>query len=406
MGHYLMGTTFTSSGNLYFQWELSPGSGNALCILFPTSVDKPLVDSVDIDIPREDGNGYIMANIRIKFEWQPPRCGTCKIFDHLDSVCPMKRLDSPLNKCVMHAYEVKDKQHVQATGRKGKGNSNIGQSLDTTKKPSPSNSSLNGKSSYDDISLQELRKFVNKSIQDESVLEQIGNYDINGCTSREKQGEQVLSKKPSSSMEVLNEDSDTDGAKVFIPKHRTTFPSSSGIGGQPLEEDAYDDYEDKFVDYPSLHQVYGDHFDFKYTFTFVFWINSWKRVLALEEAKTTQDKVITKLKLRVKRLEKKRKASTSQPMKMRLFKSRVETFSDKILGEDASKQGRNDDKTKEFNLTEGANTKVVVEDKGSDEKGSSTTDQVSTVRPEVSTATPSTPPTTTTIFSDKDLTIA
>nr|GFA92948.1 hypothetical protein [Tanacetum cinerariifolium] len=31
-----VGTPFTSSGNLYCQWELSPGSGNALCILFPT----------------------------------------------------------------------------------------------------------------------------------------------------------------------------------------------------------------------------------------------------------------------------------------------------------------------------------------------------------------------------------
>nr|GFB33806.1 hypothetical protein [Tanacetum cinerariifolium] len=31
-----LGTTFTGSGNLYCQWELSPGSGNALCILFPT----------------------------------------------------------------------------------------------------------------------------------------------------------------------------------------------------------------------------------------------------------------------------------------------------------------------------------------------------------------------------------
>nr|GEU82458.1 copia protein [Tanacetum cinerariifolium] len=31
-----VGTTFTGSGNLYCQWEVSPGSGNALCILFPT----------------------------------------------------------------------------------------------------------------------------------------------------------------------------------------------------------------------------------------------------------------------------------------------------------------------------------------------------------------------------------
>ncbi|GKB69350.1 hypothetical protein Tco_0930762, partial [Tanacetum coccineum] len=140
-----------------------------------------------------------------------------------------------------------------------------------------------------------------------------------------------------------------------------------------------------------------------------------KRVLALEEAKTAQDRVITRLKLRVKRLEKKRKARTPQPIKRRLFKGRVETSTDKSLGEDASKQGRNDDKTEKLNLTDGADTKVIVEDKGSVERGGSTTDQVSTARPEVSAAsvpvnvsaaTPSTPPTTITIFGDEDLTIA
>ncbi|GKA44223.1 hypothetical protein Tco_0736947 [Tanacetum coccineum] len=137
--------------------------------------------------------------------------------------------------------------------------------------------------------------------------------------------------------------------------------------------------------------------------------------LSGEEAKTAQDKVITRLKLRVKRLEKKRKARTPQPIKRRLFKGRVETSTDKSLGEDASKQGRNDDKIEELNLTDGADTEVIVEDKGSGEKGGSTADQVSTARPEVSAAsvpvnvsaaTPSTPPTTTTIFGDEDLTIA
>ncbi|GJR53858.1 hypothetical protein Tco_1404379 [Tanacetum coccineum] len=140
-----------------------------------------------------------------------------------------------------------------------------------------------------------------------------------------------------------------------------------------------------------------------------------KKVLALEEAKTTQDRVITRFKLRVNRLEKKIKARTPQPMKRRLFKGRVETSTDKSLGEDASKQERNDDKTKERNLTDGADTDVIVEDKGSGEKGGSTADQVSPARPKVSAAsvpvnvsaaTPSTPPTTTTIFGDEDLTIA
>ncbi|GKB19071.1 hypothetical protein Tco_0852994 [Tanacetum coccineum] len=113
-----------------------------------------------------------------------------------------------------------------------------------------------------------------------------------------------------------------------------------------------------------------------------------KRVLALEEAKTAQDRVITRLKLRVKRLEKKRQARTPQPMKRKLFKGSVETSTDK---------------------------KVIVEYKGSGEKGGSTADQFSTARPEVSAAsvpvnvsaaTPSTPPIITTIFDDEDITIA
>nr|GEV36304.1 putative ribonuclease H-like domain-containing protein [Tanacetum cinerariifolium] len=55
-------------------------------------------------------------------------------------------------------------------------------------------------------------------------------------------------------------------------------------------------------------------------------------------------------------------------------------------GEDASKQGRNDDKIEELNLTDEADSEVIVEDKGSGEKCGSTVDQVSTARPKVSTA--------------------
>ncbi|GJU68813.1 zinc knuckle CX2CX4HX4C containing protein [Tanacetum coccineum] len=81
-------------------------------VLVEVSADKPLVESVDIDIPREDGKGYITANVRIEFEWQPPRCGTCKIFDHLESVCPMNRAAGPSKKCDTHANVKKDKRPV------------------------------------------------------------------------------------------------------------------------------------------------------------------------------------------------------------------------------------------------------------------------------------------------------
>ncbi|GJR85934.1 hypothetical protein Tco_0209945 [Tanacetum coccineum] len=108
--------------------------------------------------------------------------------------------------------------------------------------------------------------FVDNSAKEESVLEFIGNKDINGCTSRDKQGDKVSSKKSSSSMEIFNEDSDTDEDEVFLPNDGNSFPSSSGGGGQTLEEDmlnAYDDYEDQFEEYPSSYQEFCDQFDFK-----------------------------------------------------------------------------------------------------------------------------------------------
>ncbi|GJW70009.1 hypothetical protein Tco_0126926 [Tanacetum coccineum] len=107
------------------------------------------------------------------------------------------------------------------------------------------------------------------------------------------------------------------------------------------------------------------------------------RVLALEEAKTAQDKVITRLKLRVKRLEKKRKERTLQPIKRRLFKdSDFDVLDDDM--EDV-----------EGETVHTATTGV-----------SAVSALVTTASVAISTAEPRTPPTTTTtIFGDEDLTI-
>ncbi|GJZ45435.1 hypothetical protein Tco_0593031, partial [Tanacetum coccineum] len=79
--------------------------------------------------------------------------------------------------------------------------------------------------------------------------------------------------------------------------------------------------------------------------------------------------------------------------------------------EEAMNEGRQSNETKELNLD--ADTEVIVEDKGSSEKGGST---VSTARPEVNTARPdvgtarqeigTADPTTTTIFDDEEMTLA
>ncbi|GJX07343.1 putative ribonuclease H-like domain-containing protein [Tanacetum coccineum] len=133
------------------------------------------------------------------------------------------------------------------------------------------------------------------------------------------------------------------------------------------------------------------------------------RVLALENVKTAQDLEITSLKKRVKKLEKKKKARTPQ-LKRRLFKVRIESSADKSLGdqEDASKQGRNiaeSDQDEEISFVqEDAETQGRYDQ---DIDVTTVSAPITTAGVSVSTAEPSTPPTTTTtVIEDEDLTIA
>ncbi|GJY18956.1 hypothetical protein Tco_0390447 [Tanacetum coccineum] len=124
-------------------------------------------------------------------------------------------------------------------------------------------------------------------------------------------------------------------------------------------------------------------------------------VLALESIKDAQAAEISALKSRIKKLEKKCKPSISHHRAWL-----------KIVDE-----GRKSGEIEEVKLTD--DTKVV-EDKGSGDKGGNTEELVSTAKPEVSTARPNvdaarkedsavkprTPPTTTSIFEDEDITMA
>ncbi|GJY69574.1 retrovirus-related pol polyprotein from transposon TNT 1-94 [Tanacetum coccineum] len=105
-----------------------------------------------------------------------------------------------------------------------------------------------------------------------------------------------------------------------------------------------------------------------------------KQVLDLEKEKDAQAVEILKLKQRVKKLERKRKSSISHPRR-RIYRQ-VESSDDDLDEEDASKQGRESDKTKSIA-------------------------PVTTTGVSISTAKPRSPPTTTaTAFIDEDLVIS
>nr|GEZ80666.1 hypothetical protein [Tanacetum cinerariifolium] len=56
--------------------------------LIEISPDDVLKDDFVIAIPVGKDKGHSLDTIRIKYEWKPPRCSTCLIFDHTDAKCP------------------------------------------------------------------------------------------------------------------------------------------------------------------------------------------------------------------------------------------------------------------------------------------------------------------------------
>ncbi|GKE31188.1 hypothetical protein Tco_1450510 [Tanacetum coccineum] len=170
------------------------------------------------------------------------------------------------------------------------------------------------------------------------------------------------------------------------------------------------------------------------------------RVLALETSKGAQAAEILKLKTRINKLNKKCQPVISHHRAWLRSVSRLSMKKKLGKKESISKQGRKNAKlgpklddsafddldadlahgiddmdieeavnkerqrneTEELNLD--AKTKVIAKDKGSGEKGGSTVStarpEVSTARKEIGTADPTTPPTTTTIFDDKEMTLA
>ncbi|GJV38022.1 hypothetical protein Tco_1410499 [Tanacetum coccineum] len=56
--------------------------------LIEVLAEQELMDSIVVAIPLGKDRGHSLATIEVEYEWQPPRCSTCRVFDHVTSQCP------------------------------------------------------------------------------------------------------------------------------------------------------------------------------------------------------------------------------------------------------------------------------------------------------------------------------
>ncbi|GJY46047.1 zinc finger, CCHC-type containing protein [Tanacetum coccineum] len=50
--------------------------------------DVELKDNIVVAMPKITREGHYTCNVRVEYEWKPPRCSSCKVFGHIHEECP------------------------------------------------------------------------------------------------------------------------------------------------------------------------------------------------------------------------------------------------------------------------------------------------------------------------------
>ncbi|GJT93269.1 hypothetical protein Tco_1082114 [Tanacetum coccineum] len=56
-------------------------------VMIELRANVELKDNIIVAIPRITMEGYYTCNVRVEYEWKPPRCSSCKVFGHIHEEC-------------------------------------------------------------------------------------------------------------------------------------------------------------------------------------------------------------------------------------------------------------------------------------------------------------------------------
>ncbi|GKB13816.1 hypothetical protein Tco_0847739 [Tanacetum coccineum] len=70
-------------------WKLHGVPGTAFSEDGLSAVATKLVeDNILVAMPKVTREGHYTCNVRVEYEWKPPRCSSCKVFGHIHEECP------------------------------------------------------------------------------------------------------------------------------------------------------------------------------------------------------------------------------------------------------------------------------------------------------------------------------
>ncbi|GKA56294.1 kinase-like domain, phloem protein 2-like protein, partial [Tanacetum coccineum] len=57
-------------------------------VMIELRADVELKDNIVVAMPKITREGHYTCNIRVEYEWKPPRCSSCKVFGYIHEKCP------------------------------------------------------------------------------------------------------------------------------------------------------------------------------------------------------------------------------------------------------------------------------------------------------------------------------
>ncbi|GJR22982.1 hypothetical protein Tco_0971509 [Tanacetum coccineum] len=57
-------------------------------VMIELRADVELKDNIVVALPKITREGHYTCNVRVEYEWKPPRCSSCKVFGHIHEECP------------------------------------------------------------------------------------------------------------------------------------------------------------------------------------------------------------------------------------------------------------------------------------------------------------------------------
>ncbi|GKC89812.1 ATPase, F1/V1/A1 complex, alpha/beta subunit [Tanacetum coccineum] len=63
-------------------------SEDGLSAIATKLADVELKDNIVVAMPKITREAHYTCNVRVEYEWKPPRCSSCKVFGHIHEECP------------------------------------------------------------------------------------------------------------------------------------------------------------------------------------------------------------------------------------------------------------------------------------------------------------------------------